>query len=147
MLRCLSVRQPPQGKVRQRGQVWDVLQRHIQNRVQQSKGRLRVGDFLLTVMEEQLGKSRGICGSAVFQQSICHGLGLIADHADLPGGQVVIRVDQAIQIFRPQLKGTLLLGTGFYIGGKFLLIAGEKTRQDVPHQVGGLAADITIRLQ
>ena len=140
--------QPPDGEGCQKMQVLagHPLQRQAQHRVQQGEGGVRLHQLRPAVMAEQLpGKAGGVGVGAVHQQGIRRGLGLIADHADLPGGQPAVRVDEPGQVLRPQLEGQVLLRVRRGVRRRLLLIAQTEGRQDAADEGGGPAADIAVR--
>ena len=139
--------QPPDGESYQHV---PVLGRHpgrgdVQHRVKQGEGCVVVhGSRLLIVAEQQLREPGGVMLGTIFQQGVCHSLGLVAAHAGLPGGEPVVGVDEPLQIVRPQLKGPLLLGTGGGACGQLLFVAGVEACQNTPDEGRRLAADVAV---
>ena len=147
LLRLSAAAQPPDGEPYQH---MLVLIGHpgggdVEHRVQQGEGRVVIhGSRLLVVAEQQLREPGGVVVGAVLQQGVGHGLGLVADHAGLPGGEPVVRVDEPLQILRPQLEGPLLLGAGSGVRRQLFFVAGMEARQNTPDQGCRLTADVTI---
>ncbi|MBS6356170.1 MAG: hypothetical protein KH438_12885, partial [Oscillibacter sp.] len=142
--------QPPDGKAGQHVQVLGghPVQRQAQHRVQQGEGRVGVHQLRAAVVAEQLpGETGGVGVRAVHQQRVRRGLGLIADHADLPGRQPPVRVDELFQVLRPQLEGQILLRVRRCVGRGLLLIAQAEGGQDAADEGGSPAADVSVRDQ
>ncbi len=142
--------QPPGGVVRQMGGVpgGNPLHRQIQRRVHQGEGPFRVfGGGVLVVAEKKLGKAGEVPVRAAAQQGVRRRLGLVADHADLPGGQAAVRVNELFQVLRPKLKGPVLLGAGGRALGQLLAVAGEELGENPPHQPRRLASDVPVGLE
>ena len=147
LLRGLTVLQPPGGELHQQRLIRraDPVHGQVQHRVQQGKGRVRLHGGRVMIMPEKLrGKTGSVSIRALLQQGIRHCLGLVADHAGLPGRQPPVRMDQFLQILRPQQEGTVCLGPRRDAGRQLFLIPGVESGQNPADQRGGLAADIAV---
>ena len=100
------------------------------------------------IMPEKLrGKTGSVSIRALLQQGIRHCLGLVADHAGLPGRQPPVRDDELFQVLRPQLEGQVFLRVRRGVGRGLLLIAQAEGGQDASDEGGGPAADVSVRDQ